>query len=149
MSRPPTPKQRLFAQTYVATGNATEAYRTAYNPRPTTKPESVVRAAKEVMDNPNVASMVEQLLEQRQKKAEITIDMHIARLGELAEEARARGQMSAAVNAETQRGKALGFYRERVEVTGADGGPMQFGEVERAARLSSILALVRKRVGDG
>lgn len=38
-------------------------------------------------------------------------------------------------------------YRERTstELTGADGGPVQISETERAARLASLLALAEKR----
>lgn len=45
-----TPKQEAFAQRFVETGNASEAYRQAYNAE-AMKAETVHRKAKELMDN--------------------------------------------------------------------------------------------------
>ncbi|APY15824.1 hypothetical protein GJU94_13130 [Brucella sp. 10RB9214] len=50
-----TPKQEAFARAYVETGNASEAYRRAYNVGDKTKPESVWVKASELLANGKVS----------------------------------------------------------------------------------------------
>jgi len=57
-----TPKQERFAQEYLATGNASEAYRRAYNAEKM-KPAVVKVKACELLKNGNVAVTVEDLRE--------------------------------------------------------------------------------------
>jgi hypothetical protein len=53
------------------------------------------------------------LKEERLKKYEVTYDGHVAELGKIRERALKKGAWSAAVNAETNRGKAAGLYIDR------------------------------------
>ena len=55
-----TPKQEAFAQAYIETGNASEAYRRSYNAS-NMKEETVWRKAKEVMDNGKVTARLHEL----------------------------------------------------------------------------------------
>lgn len=50
-------------------------------------------------------------------KVGLTLDAHLAKLAELGEEARSRGQMSAAITAEVKRGEAARLYVKQVEST--------------------------------
>ena len=55
-----TPKQEQFCHEYLKTGNASEAYRAAYNTSKM-KENTIWRSAKEVMDNHKVAARIAQL----------------------------------------------------------------------------------------
>jgi len=55
-----TPKQEAFAQAYIETGNASEAYRQTYNAS-RMKPETVNRKAKELLDNGKITARVDEL----------------------------------------------------------------------------------------
>ena len=63
--------------------------------------------------NPLVVQYIGNLKEEKLKKYEVTYDGHVAELGKIRERALKKGAWSAAVNAETNRGKAAGLYIER------------------------------------
>ena len=63
--------------------------------------------------SPLVVQYVGTLREERIKKHQITYDIHLAELARLREAALKKSSFSAAVNAETNRGKAGGLYIER------------------------------------
>lgn len=121
---PLTPKQEAFALAYVETGNASEAYRRAYNAG-NMKPASVNRTAKELLDNPKIASRVEEMRKPAVDACQLTLESHLRRLAELSEKAEREGKYSAAVAAEISRGKAAGLYTEKTELTGPGGGPIE------------------------
>ena len=64
-----TPKQEKFAQCVADGMTQANAYRTAFDVRPTTKPESVIRSASELMSDPNISSRVAELRQQLSEKA--------------------------------------------------------------------------------
>lgn len=111
-----TIKQEKFCMVYIETGNASEAYRQAYNCE-NMKPETVNRTAKETLDNPNITARVEQLKNKHAKRHEITIDDLVKEL----EEARAIAlgaatpQASAAVSASMGKAKLLGLIVDKTE----------------------------------
>lgn len=55
-----TPKQEAFSLTYLRTGNASAAYRQAYDAE-NMKPETVNRKAKELLDNGKIAARLREL----------------------------------------------------------------------------------------
>lgn len=63
-----TPKQEKFCQEYVQCGNASEAYRRAYNAA-NMKTETIHRKAKEVIDNGNVSARISELNAEIKSKA--------------------------------------------------------------------------------
>ena len=77
-----TPKQELFAQTYVKTGNASEAYRTAYDTSKT-KPDVINVKASELLASGKVLVRVKELQNKLEKKHDISKDKIIARLQEI------------------------------------------------------------------
>ena len=125
-----TPKQEAFAQAYIETGNASEAYRRAYDAA-RMKPEVIAVKASELMANGKVAVRVQALRDQALKRHEVTVDSLIREL----EEARVlastgeRPQASAMVTASMGKAKILGFIVEKNEHTGKGGGPIQTQEV--------------------
>ena len=62
---------------------------------------------------PLVVQYIGNLREEKLKKYEVTYDGHVAELGKIRERALKKGAWSAAVNAETNRGKAAGLYIDR------------------------------------
>lgn len=115
-----TPKQENFCLAYLETGNASEAYRRAYDVS-NMKPESVNRLAKAQLENVKIASRIEELRAPVREKAMLTLESHLARLEELSRRAEEAEQFGPAITAETNRGKAAGLYTDRVDVT-SNGG---------------------------
>jgi phage terminase small subunit len=121
-----TPKQEAFCLAYVETGNASEAYRRAYSAE-RMKPDVIAVKASELLKNGKVTVRVQELQGDIQKRHEITVDDLIAEL----EEARVAAfsaqtpQTSAAVAATMGKAKLLGFLKEKTEISGPNGGPIQ------------------------
>lgn len=120
-----TPKQEAFALAVASGKTQSDAYREAFNVRPTTKDTSINVNASKLMADANIAQRVEELRKPIAEKAMITLESHIQRLKELAELAIDQGQIAAAIKAEELCGKASGVYIEKRQITGADGGPVQ------------------------
>lgn len=105
---------------YLETGNASEAYRRAYDVGGMTD-TSINRKAKELLDNVKIAARIEQLRAPIREKAMLTLESHLARLEELSRKAEEAEQFGPAITAETNRGKAAGLYTDKVDVT-SNGG---------------------------
>lgn len=45
-------------------------------------------------------------------------------------------------------GNHLGLFRQKVELTGADGGPVQFSDLDRANRIARLLKVAKARKGE-
>lgn len=75
-----TVKQDAFAQAYLETGNASEAYRRAYNVKPSTKPETVHEQASRVMADRKVSARVAELQAHHAKRHDVTIDKIVREL---------------------------------------------------------------------
>jgi phage terminase small subunit len=109
------PKQEKFCQLYVELGNASEAYRRAYNS--SAKQESVAVNASKLLSETNVSLRVEEIREALKANHGITLKNILDEL----EEARAVAlsaptpQTSAAVAATMGKAKLLGFDREKKE----------------------------------
>jgi phage terminase small subunit len=69
-----TIKQEAFAQAYIETGNASEAYRRAYQVSPSTKPNTVEKRACELLKHGKVAGRIAELQAGHQKRHDVTID---------------------------------------------------------------------------
>ena len=120
-----TPKQEKFALAVASGKTQSDAYREAFNVRPTTKDTSINVNASKLMADANISQRVEELRKPIADKAMITLESHIERLKELAELAIEQGQIAAAIKAEELCGKASGVYVEKRQITGSDGGPIQ------------------------
>ena len=92
-----TPKQEKFCRVYTETSNATEAYRQSYNIE-NMKPETINRSAKELMDNPKIATRLDILQDGHNKRHNVTVDS----LTEELEEARTVGKTAKQGGAMTQ-----------------------------------------------
>ena len=67
-----TPKQNKFAEEYVNTGNASEAYRRAYDVAETTSNEVIAVKASELLKNGNISVRVKDLQKQEAEAFQIT-----------------------------------------------------------------------------
>lgn len=126
-----TPKQEAFCLAYLETGNASEAYRRAYDAE-NMKPESINRKAKDVIDNVKIAARIEALRKPALKRAQMTLEGHLADLQMLRDKALEADQFSAAISAEIARGKASGVHVEKSEqhLTGSVGFILEVAGIE-------------------
>lgn len=117
-----TPKQEAFCQAYIETGNASEAYRTAYA-ADKMKPESVNRKAKELLDNGKIAARVAELQGEIKQRHNVTVDSLLAELEETRQKALSAEtpQSSAAVAATMGKAKLVGLDKQIVDHTSSDG----------------------------
>lgn len=122
---PLTPKQEAFALAYVETGNASEAYRRAYNAEKM-KPETVNRTAKGLLDNRKIATRVAELQAEHVERHKLTVDDLLAELEQARQAALTAetAQSSAAVAATMGKAKLLGLDKQVIEHTGKGGGPI-------------------------
>ncbi|MBT0365377.1 terminase small subunit [Morganella morganii subsp. morganii] len=106
-----TVKQEKFCQAYVETGNASEAYRSAYSAGKM-KHETINKRASELLNNGEVAGRVSELQQEHRTKHNITVSDLLREL----EEAR-----QAALTAETpQSSAAVAATMGKARITGLD-----------------------------
>lgn len=74
-----TPKQEAFALAYVETGNASEAYRRAYDAHDTPT-ETVAPAACKLLGIYKITTRVDEIQRQARERSEVSIDAVVARL---------------------------------------------------------------------
>ena len=120
-----TPKQEAFALAYVETGNASEAYRRAYNAG-NMKPAVIAVKASELLAHGNVSVRVKELQaaaldEHKITMSDILRELEEARVVALQQE---KPQAAAMVAATMGKAKLLGMLTDKTEVTGKDGGPV-------------------------
>jgi hypothetical protein len=75
-----TPKQEHFARCIADGMTQADAYRTAFNVKPTTKPQSIWDSASKVIANPEVAQRVKELKAKLEEKAIWTREMSVKAL---------------------------------------------------------------------
>ena len=109
-----TPKQEAFIRAFLRTGNASEAYREAYNAKKS-KASTVNRAAKALLDHAKIGPRVRAAQKRALERAELSLADHLKELANLRNGAVKEGQFSAAVTAEVARGKAAGLHVEKHE----------------------------------
>ena len=87
--------------------------------------------------HPLVVKYIGDLREELLRKHEVTYENHVAQLGKIREGALRKGAWSAAVNAETNRGKAAGLYIDRKIIK--TGKLEDLSEQELEAKMKQIL----------
>jgi len=121
-----TPKQEKFCQLYIELGNASEAYRQAYDASKM-KPETINTKAKELLNNGKITVRIEELKAEHKERHNITVDDLIAELEEARQLAKdpVKPQPAAMVSATMGKAKILGFDKQVVELSGKDGKPIE------------------------
>ena len=123
-----TPKQEAFAQAYIECGNASEAYRRAYDCN-TKNANTIHRMAHKVLRSPKVSARLEELRGQSVKKHKLTVESLLKKLDEAFKVAAAAGNGSAMATSVMAMAKLSGLDKEaadevpdpvKVEVTVTD-----------------------------
>lgn len=129
-----TPRQEKFCLAYLETSNASEAYRRSYSWE-NMSAATVNRSAKDVFDNPKVRARIKELHESAATAAQMTLEGHLNDLQRLRDKAEGKEKYSAAVAAEISRGKAAGFYVEKLDIRHSFA---QMSDAELDARITEL-----------
>ncbi len=109
-----TPKQENFCLAYLETGNASEAYRRAYEAG-RMQADTIAKRAHELLGDGKITGRLDELRQPAVEAAQVTLEDHLRQLELLRDKALAAEQFGPAITAETARGKAAGLYVERSE----------------------------------
>ncbi|HEV2898857.1 MAG TPA: terminase small subunit [Pseudaminobacter sp.] len=146
-----TAKREAFALAYVETGNASKAYRTAFDVKEGTKPETVWSDASRLLANPKVAARVAELQAMARDMALVSVGTLTKELEEARSMAMTEKTPSAAISATMGKAKLHGLLVEKVEATGKDGAPLvpETSSRELAKAISYLLAKGLKAKASG
>lgn len=120
-----TIKQERFAVLWFETGNASEAYRQAYDAA-NSGMETINNEAYKLTLHPEIAAMVKGLKAKQQAKSVVTVESIARELDELRDVAIANDQAAAGVSAVMGKAKLYGLLvdrQERRDVTPAEDKP--------------------------
>lgn len=114
-----TEQQEKFCRVFVETGNASEAYRQAYNAKNMGANTIAVKASN-LLDKDNITVRLQQLREVHQKRHNVTVDSLVAELEEIKNVALSAEtpQSSAAVAAVLGKAKLMGLDKQLVQLSG-------------------------------
>lgn len=118
-------RAELFCHRIANGENQTEAYRKAFPKSLEWRDKTVWSRASELAATEEVKGRVAHIKEMAAKSAIYTLADHLRRLDALSISAEKAADFTAAVRAEEARGKASGFYVQRLEHTGKGGGPIE------------------------
>lgn len=142
-----TPKQEAFCIAYIETGNASDAYRSAYSAAKM-KPESVNVNASKLLANAKIALRVAELKSELVERHKVTADTIAAMLREDREFAREMETPSAAVTATMGLAKLYGLLTDKTELTGKDGSAIKIEAVKADAEsFKRTIAGIAARIG--
>ena len=119
MAKKLTAKQENFCLAYIETGNASEAYRQAYNAE-NMKPEVIHVKACELIKGGNVSVRIIELQEAHREAHNVTVDSLCAELDEAREMAAETKQPGASVSATMGKDRlhGLGLEKRQTHITG-------------------------------
>ena len=109
-----TPKQEAFCYGYIETGNASEAYRQAYNAEKM-RPDTVNNKAYGLLQKGDIRARLDELRAEHKKRHEITVDTLVAELEEARKLAFETDKAAAAVSATMGKAKLLGLVVDKQE----------------------------------
>ena len=124
-----TPKQEAFCLAYIETGNASEAYRQAYNAGKM-KPDSVNVNASKLLADTKVALRVAELKSELVERHKVTADTIAKMLREDREFAQECKTPGAAVSATMGLAKIYGLLTDKTELTGKDGNAIKIQTID-------------------
>lgn len=108
-----TPKQADFVRWYFELGNASEAYKRAYNSH--AKPNTLHRKANDLLKHPVIKAEVQTMQEQARERNQVTIDNVVNELEEARQIAKQSGNAAAMVSATLGKAKVLGLVVDKQE----------------------------------
>ena len=117
-----TPKQDNFCRLYIELGNASEAYRQAYDAEDMNQ-NTVNKNASVLLENPKVATRLEQIRSEHMKRHNLTVGDLLKELEEARQAALGaeNPQSSAAVAATMGKAKLLGLDKQVIDHQSSDG----------------------------
>ena len=114
-----TPKQQRFVEEYLIDLNATQsAIRAGYSEK------TAEQQGYQLLQKTSVLKAIEEAKNQVSKRTELTVDMVVNGLLKEAQDYAEGSTQSARVSAWAHLGKHLGMFKDKVEMTGANGGPI-------------------------
>lgn len=114
-----TPKQQRFVEEYPIDLNATQAaIRAGYSEK------TAKEIGSENLTKPNIAKAIAEAQEKLSNKAQVTVEMVVQGLLNEAKDLSEGSTQSARVSAWAHLGKHLGMFKDKIEHTGKDGGPI-------------------------
>ncbi len=140
-----SPKMERFVEEYLVDLNASEAVlRAGYKTR------NKNRMGAELLRHPLVSQTIEEHLQARRERMELTADYVLTKLVDIVEKQQ-EGNPQAALRGLELLGKHLGLYRDRQEISGPDGRAIEMEQrvKEDAADFASSLSRLIKREGTG
>jgi phage terminase small subunit len=138
------PRQKAFAQNYIQCFNASKAVVDAgYN---TKYPEKV---GHQMLDNPKVRAYIDQLLVDRSDLIDVDVNYVVKKITRAIEKCDQMGRYNEVLRGAELLAKYLGMFVERTEITGKDGGPIEYEKVkEDADAFSRTIAQLAARSGE-
>ena len=140
---PPSPgltvKREIFVQAFVETGNASKAYRHAYDVRETTKPESVWQSASKLLADLKVASRVVELQSDLRFRHDVTVDALTAEFDENRALALETSQPAAANGATMGKARLHGLDKGAAALVEVNTRITVLSDLEVARRLAFLL----------
>jgi phage terminase small subunit len=112
-----TPKQEAFAMAYVECGNASNAYRMAYDVNENTSDNSISVEASKLRNNPKITLRILELQELAQERHSITVDSLTDELEKARKTAQEAGQASAMVAATMGKAKLHGLLTDKAQIS--------------------------------
>lgn len=142
MARKLTDKQEAFAYAFVETGNASEAYRAAYDVGANAKPAGIWANASKLMADPRIAERVAETRAQLQEARHFTVLAAMDELEQARSNAMDNSQFSAAVSAVNAKVKLAGLDKPiRIQEVGPSVEPVvSASNRELACALAAILS---------
>lgn len=137
-------KQRAFIDEYMVSQNASEAVLKAGY-----KTTNQNRIASELLQHPLVSAEIERRMEEKQEKTELRADYLVNKLIDIIENE--TDKTADKLRAIELAGKTLALWRERQEITGADGDAIKTEQKvkEDVADFTRSLSRLVKRTGTG
>ena len=114
-----TIKQEKFCKKYIETGNASDAYRYAYDVKKTTKDKTIHEAASRLVADSKVSARLDQLKAIHQKRHEVTVDSITKELEEARQLAFAIQAPAPAVSASMGKAKLHGLVTDKADIKSA------------------------------
>lgn len=123
-----TPKQEKFCQSIVSGMNQSDAYRAAYSCDGMLDVTINNNAYKLTQDN-DIATRIEELRLPIAERISLGLEEYLKQMVELKKAAQADSDHSPAIKAHELIGKCLGYYVNKTELTGQNGGPLKVTEI--------------------
>lgn len=145
-----TPKMLSFINAYFGLANFNALKAMELSDYKCTTRDSAHQTSAELMNHPLVKAEIDRRLEQREKKSEVKADYLISKLIEIID-AIDEEKTADRLRAIELAGKAIALWKDRQEVTGADGDAIRIEQEvkENVADFTSRLSGLVKRAGTG